>query len=192
MRKIPKILFLLLHAGLFVYLNFFMTNWRWMVLQNVIYTLLIGPVIFAPLLYPAVYGRARDYLQVVLFPVIGAALVFAGAVTGNKYDLGPFCMALCLIPVIAVLGLNATAFCCRESNLPFRLGIPAVAILLTAFFGFSLIAGRIPEWAFVIGYMGILAVVSTALAWVMSFRILTASDPKPVPVSEEKKTAAEP
>jgi|GEM_PF-3800762 len=191
MRKIPKILFLLLHAGLFVYLNFFMTNWRWMVLQNVIYTLLIGPVIFAPLLYPAVYGRARDYLQVVLFPIIGAALVFAGTVTGKKDDLGPFCMVLCLIPVIAVLGLNVTAFCCRESNLPFRLGIPAVAILLTVFFGFSLIAGRISEQAFIV-YLAILAVVSTALAWVMSFRILTASAPKTVPVPEEKKTAAEP
>ena len=192
MKKIPKILFLLLHAGLFVCLNFFMINLRWMVLQNVVITLLIGPMIFAPLLYPAVYGRAWNYLQVLLFPVAGAVL-FLGAVLLSwvKYDLGPFCMALYLLPVIAVLALNVTAFCCRESNLPFRLGIPAVAILLIVIFSFCMIAGRMFEQTFIV-YMAVLAVVSAALAWVMSFRILTASDPKPVPVSEEKTTAAGP
>ena len=189
MRKIPKILFFLLHAGLFVYLNFFMLNARRMLVPNVVYTLLFGPVIFAPLLYPAVYGRARDYLQVILFPVAGAApLLAASLLFGAEQDLGPFCMGLFLSPAIALLGLNVTAFCCRKPDPLSRLGIPAFVILWTVIFGF-MVLGRAFEKVFIV-YMGILVLVSAVLSWVMSFRILTASAPAPT-LSGEKKPDTE-
>lgn len=183
MRKIPKALFLLLHAGLFVYFYFFKTNSRLDLVASVVYTLLIGPVIFAPLLYPAVYGRARDYLQVILFPVACAApLLFGSLLLGSGQDLGVFCNGLILSPVIALFGLNVTAFCCRKSEL----GIPAFVIFWSVIFGFMALGFE----KVLIVYTGILALVSAILSWIMSFRILTVSAPA-VASSKEKKTDTE-